>query len=557
MDVNAVFQRLRYHHENEVVEFKQAEASFDFDDLGKYFSALSNEANLRDQEFGWLIFGVHNKTREITGTSYKNSPVSLQKLKHDLSQHTTDRNTFRDIFELMVDGKRVLLFQIPAAPRGIPMGWQGHFYARKGESLTALDMSKYEEIRRQTVEEDWSAVTLDDVTLKDLDELAVAKARVMYKKVHSRIDESEIDSWSVEELLGNSGVMIDGKLTRAAIILLGKPTSVYKLRPAVVEVTWTLKDEKDEVVDYEHFTAPFIMTVDTILAKIRNLTMRELPGGTLFPDTMKQYDDYSIREALHNAIAHQDYTLHERINFVESPGSLYYENGGSFIPGTLQKALAMKGPQRFFRNKCLCEGMVNFNMIDTVSRGIKKIFGEQLRRHFPMPDYEIDDVHKVVGVRLYGNVINEKYTQVLKENKSLSLQECIALDAIQKGHQISEETARELLEKGLIEGESPNYQISLGVAKMTHQLPEYTRVSGLERSKLKQMTLQFVQNAGTDGAKREDIYAYLKDAMPGNKTKEQHLRLLGNLLKEMKDEKTVYSIGLSWYDSSLNPTRTD
>lgn len=557
MDVNAVFQRLRYHHENEVVEFKQAETSFDFDDLGKYFSALSNEANLRDQEFGWLIFGVHNKSREITGTSYKNSPVSLQKLKHDLSQHTTDRNTFRDIFELMVDGKRVLMFQIPAAPRGIPMGWQGHFYARKGESLTALDMSKYEEIRRQTVEEDWSAVTLNDATLKDLDELAVAKARVMYKKVHSRIDESEIDSWSVEELLGNSGVMIDGKLTRAAIILLGKPTSVYKLRPAVVEVTWTLKDEKDEVVDYEHFTAPFIMTVDTILAKIRNLTMRELPGGTLFPDTMKQYDDYSIREALHNAIAHQDYTLHERINFVESPGSLYYENGGSFIPGTLQKALAMKGPQRFFRNKCLCEGMVNFNMIDTVSRGIKKIFGEQLRRHFPMPDYEIDDVHKVVGVRLYGNVINEKYTQVLKENKSLSLQECIALDAIQKGHQISEETARELLEKGLIEGEGPNYQISLGVAKMTHQLPEYTRVSGLERSKLKQMTLQFVQNAGTDGAKREDIYAYLKDAMPGNKTKEQHLRLLGNLLKEMKDEKTVYSIGLSWYDSSLNPTRTD
>ena len=557
MDVNAVFQRLRYHHENEVVEFKQAEASFDFDDLGKYFSALSNEANLRDQEFGWLIFGVHNKSREITGTSYKNSPVSLQKLKHDLSQHTTDRNTFRDIFELTVDGKRVLMFQIPAAPRGIPMGWQGHFYARKGESLTALDMSKYEEIRRQTVEEDWSAVTLNDATLKDLDELAVAKARVMYKKVHSRIDESEIDSWSVEELLGNSGVMIDGKLTRAAIILLGKPTAVYKLRPAVVEVTWTLRDEKDEVVDYEHFTAPFIMTVDTILAKIRNLTMRELPGGTLFPDTMKQYDDYSIREALHNAIAHQDYTLHERINFVESPGSLYYENGGSFIPGTLQKALAMKGPQRFFRNKCLCEGMVNFNMIDTVSRGIKKIFGEQLRRHFPMPDYEIDDVHKVVGVRLYGNVINEKYTQVLKENKSLSLQECIALDAIQKGHQISEETARELLEKGLIEGEGPNYQISLGVAKMTHQLPEYTRVSGLERSKLKQMTLQFVQNAGTDGAKREDIYAYLKDAMPGNKTKEQHLRLLGNLLKEMKDEKTVYSIGLSWYDSSLNPTRTD
>ncbi len=328
---------------------------------------------------------------------------------------------------------------------------------------------------------------MQNAILADLDELAVAKARVMYKKVHSKIPANEIDGWSVEELLSNSGVMIEGKLTRAAIILLGKPTAVFKLRPAVVEVTWTLCDAKEDVVDYEHFTAPFILTVDEILSKIRNLTMRELLGGTLFPDTMKQYDDYSIREALHNAITHQDYTLQEYINFVENPGNVYYENGGSFIPSTLQKALAIRGPQRHFRDECLCKAMVHFNMIDTVSRGIKNISNEQWRRYFPMLDYEIDAANKVVGVRLYGNAINEKYTKILKENKTLTLQECIALDAVQKGHQVNEDTAKELLDKGLIEGEYPNYQISLGVAKMTHQLPEYTRVSRLERSKLKQM----------------------------------------------------------------------
>ena len=97
MDIYEIFNNLRYHYEDEVVEFKKAENNFDFDDLGKYFSALSNEANLRDKEFAWLVFGVENKSREILGTTYKNSMTSLQKLKHDLGQHTTDRNTFRDI----------------------------------------------------------------------------------------------------------------------------------------------------------------------------------------------------------------------------------------------------------------------------------------------------------------------------------------------------------------------------------------------------------------------------------------------------------------------------
>ena len=78
MDIYEVFNNLRYHHEDEVGEFKKAENNFDFDDLGKYFSALGNEANLRDKAFAWLVFGVHDKTREITRTSFKNSMKSLQ-----------------------------------------------------------------------------------------------------------------------------------------------------------------------------------------------------------------------------------------------------------------------------------------------------------------------------------------------------------------------------------------------------------------------------------------------------------------------------------------------
>ncbi len=540
------FYSLIKHRESEIVEFKKAERSFDYDDFGKYFSALSNEANLRSLHFAWLILGYDEKKHEIVGTSYKDGEQALNNLKHDFSQHTADRLTFREIVPIKVEGKRVLMFKIPASPRNIVMTWKGIAYCRDGESLKPLNQSKMDEIRNQTPIPDWSAEIVPDATIDDLDEVAIAKARKMFKKVHNRISVEEVNKWSNEEFLSKCELMVDGKLRRAAIILLGKMFSDSKLRPAVAEVIWTLRDEKQDVVDYEHFSVPFILTVDEILAKIHNMTLRELPGGTLFPDTMKQYDDYTIREALHNCIAYEDYTLQQRINLVENPGYLYYANGGTFIPGTLENALETQGPQRFFRNACLCKAMVHFNMIDTVSRGIKKMFTNQMERRFPMPDYEIDNEKKEVAVRIYGNAINERYTNLLKDNDSLTLHDCISLDAIQKGHRIDDEIAQDLLKRGLIEGEAPNHTISIGIAKASKQLSGYTRVRGLERDKIKHMILQYIQNAGTDGAKRDAILEYLKGTLPSRNTENQNAQLVGNLLKEMNKDNIISLDGKLW-----------
>jgi len=117
------------------------------------------------------------------------------------------------------------------------------------------------------------------------------------------------------------------------------------------------------------------------------------------------------------------------------------------------------------------------------------MFTEQMERRFPMPDYEIDNEKKEVAVHIYGNAINERYTKLLKDNNNLTLHDCIYLDAIQKGHRIDEEIAQDLLMRELIEGEAPDYTISLGMAKASKQLPGYTRVRGLERDKIKHMVL--------------------------------------------------------------------
>ena len=528
-------------------EFKNLKNSFcgdEKDDVISYVSAIAN------MEGGHLVIGVHDKTLDIVGTDTYN--YDRQKAILRLTERCVNLSTEGlDIDEFVTDdtNRKVWVIHIPKHLPKRPVFAHNKAWQRIEDSLVEMTAERMSAILDEPIfsETDWSAQIVADAMIEDLDEVAIAKARMMFKKVHSRIPEAEVNAWTVETFLSKCGIMKNGGITRAAIILLGKYESAFKLRPAVAQVTWTRRDEKQEVVDYEHFTVPFILTVDEILSKIENLTMREMPGGTLFPDTMKQYDDYTIREALHNCIAHQDYTMQQRINFVENPTYLYYSNAGSFIPGTLENALTNEEPQAYFRNERLCRAMVDFNMIDTVSRGIKKMFNEQWRRHFPMPDYEIDAKNRKVSVRIYGNEINEQYTNLLKTNKSLTLWDCISLDAIQKGRTIHEDIAQDLLNRGLIEGEAPNYTISLGIAKATRQLQGYTKQKGLDKEKIKQMILQYLKNAGTDGAKRDSIYEYVKDVMPQVKTHEQQLRLLGDILSALSTDKLIYPKGRTWF----------
>ena len=549
LELQQYLQR-EYPQENarcEWKEFKNLKNSFcgdEKDDVISYVSAIAN------MEGGHLVIGVHDKTLEIVGTDTYN--YDRQKAILRLAERCVNLSTEGlDIDEFITDdtNRKVWVIHIPKHLPKRPVFAHNKAWQRIEDSLVEMTTERMSTILDEPIfsETDWSAQIVSDATIDDLDEVAIAKARMMFKKVHSRIPEAEVNAWSVETFLSKCGIMKNGGITRAAIILLGKYESAFKLRPAVAQVTWTRRDEKRDVVDYEHFTVPFILTVDEILSKIENLTMREMPGGTLFPDTMKQYDDYTIREALHNCIAHQDYTMQQRINFVENPTYLYYSNAGAFIPGTLENALTNEEPQAYFRNECLCRAMVDFNMIDTVSRGIKKMFNEQWRRHFPMPDYEIDAKNRKVSVRIYGNEINKRYTNLLKTNNSLTLWDCISLDAVQKGRTIHEDVAQDLLNRGLIEGEAPNYTISLGIAKATRQLQGYTRQKGLDKEKIKQMILQYLKNAGTDGAKRDSIYEYVKDVMPQVKTHEQQLRLLGDILSALSVDKLIYAKGRIWF----------
>ena len=533
MNINETFDNLRYHHEDEVVEFKKAENNFDFDDLGKYFSALSNEANLRDKDFGWLVFGVHDKTREILGTTYKNGMKSLQKLKYDLSQHTTDGNTFRDIFELEVEGKRVLMFQIPAAPRGIPMAWQGHFYARRGESLVALDMSKYEEIRRQTVNEDWSKQIAVGATIADLDEKAIMKAREGYKE-HYPNQKKEVDSWSDEVFLNKAKITIDGKITHAAVLLLGKPESLHFINH-IGEIVWRLagKDNVGQV-----FTIPFLLTTTEVMHKIRNYPFKLFPKNSFLPGEGMKYDSEVILEALHNSIAHQDYLENQRIIVIERENELEFRNCGGFFDGTYEDYITGERIPRKYRNQFLAQAMANIKMIDTEGFGIHKMFVSQKERWLPMPDYDKSDNDNVV-LTLPGNVIDENYSLMLLENTNIDLTTAVLLDKVQKGKPISENAVKMLRKEKLIEGRKPHLYVSKYIAKATDKQVEYTLKKGFNDAECQEWIIKALNDHKV--LSRKQINELLWNKLPIDFTEDQKIGKIGNLLTKLRKKGIIYT----------------
>lgn len=315
--------------EGEVLECKHAENSYDLDKLGKYFSALSNEAALRGIQSAWMLLGIDDRSRSVVGTRTFSRPGQLNDLKQKIAEHISTKGTFRDIYEVLHPDGRVLMLEIPAAPRGQAVVWKGHAYGRSGESLGALPLDKLDELRGHGPRGDWTAQTVPDATIADLDPAALAAAREGFSSQHS-IPRGEIDGWSDDEFLARAHLTQQGKLTRSALLLLGPPSSAGLLTGVSVQISWVLDAEERA---YEHFGPPFLLNTTKAYERIRNFQVRMLQPGTLIQTEVPKYDRDAVLEAIHNCVAHADWASGARIALREHSDRIVLEKAGSFIEG--------------------------------------------------------------------------------------------------------------------------------------------------------------------------------------------------------------------------------
>ena len=532
--------------ETEWLEFKQAARSYPFDKLGRYFSALSNEARLKHQTAGWLVFGIQDKTHTITGTRFRPNRQDLDSLKKEVADKTSGHLTFVEIHELLLPEGRVLMFEIPPAIPGVPTAWEGHFYGRDGESIGALNLYELDRIRSQT-RTDWSGEICRQATLDDLDPAAVTRARELFKEKHPRLAR-EIDGWDTvtSTFLNKAKLLKNGRITNAAILLLGKESAEHHLAPAVAKISWILRDRDGLEKDYQHFGPPFLLNSDRLFSRVRNLTYRYLRDNTLFPTEITQYDSWVIRELLHNCIAHQDYSLHGRISVVEDEGSLLFSNMGSFLPQSVENVIRFDAPPEYYRNQFLADAMVNLQMIDTIGSGIKRVFNLQRNRFFPMPDYELSDPQRV-RVRLAGKILDENYTKLLISKTDLSLIDVIALDRVQKNKPLSDAEFTRLKRLKFIEGRRPNLFVSARIAEATHGKADYIRHRAFDKEHYKKLVLSLLQEFGP--VSRKEIDRLLLEKLPDILTRQQKENKIRNLLQEMskKDGSIKPRGGPGWH----------
>jgi ATP-dependent DNA helicase RecG len=477
------------------------------------------------------VFGVNNKTRKIEGSDYRNTQ-GLETIKHEIADNTTDRISFIDIFEVYDENNnRTVMFKIPAAVPNVPTAWKGHWYGREGESLGALSPEEIGRLRGQA-RRDWSKQLIDGSGIEHLDANAIRIARAQFKEKNERTG-SEINNLNDEQFLTKLKLIIGGRLTNAAMVLLGNLDFDYLLDWSP-RVMWRLFSESGADKDYEEFRIPFITVVDKVYGKIRNLTYRYMPNQmTLFPNEIRQYDAKLLRELLNNSIAHQDYTAGRRIYLDEFEDTVVISNAGTFLPGDIREVLKPGYTAPYYLNQLLADAMMNFNMIDTKQMGIRMVFNIQRQRYFPMPDYDLSRP-KEVAVKVYGKVLDENYTRLLFGRDDLDMETIFLLDCVQKRISLNNVQYKQLQKLGIVEGRRPNVFVSAGIAEAVGERAQYIKNKAMDDDYYTNLVINYLRKY--QRGKKSDFVKLLSSKLSDVLDMKQKENKVRNILTKMRQD---------------------
>ena len=530
----------------EMKNLKNSFANDPHSDVVSYLSGISN------MEGGHLVIGVKDGSLDIVGTDLRNFSSDATSVVYKMVEKCPNLPTeglFVEDFITSDTNKTVWVVNIPKHLPRKPVMAHSKKWQRIGDSLVELTQERENVILNEEIGRyDWSAEIVEAATIGDLDEGAIKVALEGYCDRYPKRAE-EARAWTVEKFLDKAKITKNGKITRTALLLLGKEEAVHYLNhPA--EIVWKLQTGEERAANI--FYPRFLLSAVELRGTIRNYQIKIFPSNALLPTPVMKYDQRSLLEGLHNCILHQDYTRGERIIVTESADSVMFQNAGSFYEGKYEDYVDGKKTPTQYRNPFLQNAMVNLNMIDSQGFGIHDIFENQRSRFLPMPDYDESTDNHVIMV-MPGQVINEEYSTALMENTSLDLTTVFLLDRVQRNKPISKEARARLRDLNLIEGRHPHIIISRKIAKITHKEAEYTALKGFDDEFCKDLILKSLREHTQ--LKRPQINELLLKRLPDVLNEQQKNNRIDYLLKQLRKDGKIHVGTNKYWELGPGPQR--
>ena len=489
--------------EDEHLEFKEAKKNFHFETLVKYCVALANEGG------GRMILGVTDKQpRKVVGTQIF---PDLEKTKAGLIERLRLR---MDVEEIQHPNGRVLVFQVPSRPIGMPMQYKGAYWMRGGEALIPMTPDLLQRIFAESGP-DFSAEICTSAQLDDLDPNAVEVLRQLWQRKSS---DQDISTRPVEQLLSDAELLVDNQVTYAALILLGTRKVLGKyLAQAELVFEYRSNEVPGPAADRHEFRQGFLTVLDEIWRLINQRNdLQHFQQGFFIWD-VPTFNERVVREAVLNAVSHRDYRHGGSVFIRQYPRRIEIVSPGGFPPGiTPDNILRQQNP----RNRRIAEVLGKCGLVERAGQGFDRIFRECIQQSKPLPDFSHTDAYSV-WLTLHGEIQDPEFLRFLEEIgqeqvATFGLDDLLVVDLIHREQSVPDDLqsrVNHLLEQGIIErvgrGRGVRLMLSRQFYRYIGKVGTYTRKRGLDRETNKALLLKHIRDNRKSGSQLKELVQVL------------------------------------------------